>query len=211
MTDKQEMMGFAQLKRNGKPNGIAFGKDHARTLCLAGEEITNGVLPEQDDLYRYFYELRFLDDFPQITHWAFGTAWTQQVLLKRPEESDGNELRGQILFASEEDVGIYSVERSHDPLTRLAPIVNMPLPKLFPLALNLPLRVALAQMLTQALDDELPYDQWQLVTSLLPRDDVADVLTTDMVATYGFRLKHLPDDLRQALCDLQNISSGGKQ
>lgn len=209
MTEEKEMMGFAQLKRNGKLNGIQFD-NNARTLWLAGEQIASGVLPEQDDRYRYFYELRFLDDFPQITHWAFGSAWTQQVMLKRPEQSDGDTLRGQIFFASEEDLGMYSIERSHDPLTRLAPIVNVPLPKLFSQALNLPLRIVLAQMVTQALDDELPYDQWQLVTSLLPRDNVVDVLTTDMVGTYGFRLKYLPLDLRQALCELQNISLGGK-
>jgi hypothetical protein len=56
-----------------------------------------------------------------------------------------------------------------------------------------------------ALDDDLPYDQWHFVTSLLQRDEVADVLATDMAACYGFRIKGVANDLRQALCDLQGI------
>jgi hypothetical protein len=87
----------------------------------------------------------------------------------------------------------------------------VPLPKLFNQPLNIPLRVVIAQMLTAALDDDMPYEQWYLVTSLLARAEVEEVFTTDMAATYGFQIKALGNDLRQALCDLQGIRQGEMQ
>ncbi|MBT7071952.1 MAG: hypothetical protein HN855_07535 [Anaerolineae bacterium] len=205
MTNDNQDLAFAQIKRAGKPHGIAFERDDGRTLWLADKQTATGVLPAQDDLYTYFYELRFLDDFPQITHWTFGSAWTQQVMLQRPEQVDGDELRGRMFFASEDDLGIYKVERSYDLSMRNAPQVYVPLPKLFQQVLNIPLQIVLAQMVTKALDDELPYDQWHVVSSLLLRDEVVDIFTTDMAATYGFQIKALPNDLRQALCELQSL------
>lgn len=207
MTQPLNTLGFAQLKKNRKPNGIAFDGDGSRTLWLADQQIAGGVLPDKFDLYSYFYELRFLEDFPEIEQWTFGAAWTQKVMIEEPKTRQG-ELIGNAYFASEDDLGIYIIEQGHDPLMKFAPVVQTPLPKLFNQPLNIPLRIVIAQMVTKALDDELSYGEWYPVTSLLPHDDVAAVLTTDMVSTYGFQIKALGNNLRQALCDLQSISQG---
>ena len=61
MTHPNDNLGFAQRKRDGKPNGIHFAEDGSRTLWLADQEIATGILSSQDDLYAYFYELRFLE------------------------------------------------------------------------------------------------------------------------------------------------------
>ena len=115
---------------------------------------------------------------------------------------------GKFFFASEDDRGIYIIEPGHDPAKKFTPIVQTPLPNLFNHPLNIPLRIVIAQMLIAALDDDMPYDQWIPITSLVRREDVADLFVTDMVSAYGFQIKALGNDLRQALCDLQNIQQG---
>ena len=202
--DNNQDIGFAQIKKDGKPHGIVFG-DHGRTLWVADKQVASGVLKDEIDIYAYFYELRFLEDFPEVAHWAFGAAWTQRVMIQRPEQVGGDELRGRVLFVSDEDVGIYRVERSYEGLAGNTPVIHAPLPKLFTQALNIPLQIVVAQMIAGALDDDFPYDQWHILTSLLMREEVESVFTRDMAATYGFRFKTLPNDLRQALCELQGI------
>ena len=157
-------------------------------------------IPRANDLHN----LRFLDDFPEITHWAFGDAWTQQIMLKAPRRIH-DELMGILLFGSEEDQGAYIIEVSYEDAYKRSPVVQTPLPRLFNKPLNLPLRIVIAKMALAALDDDLPYEQWHFVTSLLPREEVAEVFTRDMATTYGFRIKGVANDLRQALCELQGI------
>lgn len=197
-------MGFAQRKHDNKANGILFSEDGTRTLWMKDQQIAQGVLPEKLTLRGYFYNLHFLDDFPEITHWAFGDAWTQKILLKRPHQMH-TELVGQILFGSEDDVGTYIIERSYEDVLKRAPLVQTPMPTLFNIPLNLPLRIVIAKMVLAALDDDLPYEQWHFVTSLVPREEVAEVLTEDIAGTYGFRIKGVANNLRQALCELQGI------
>ena len=201
----EEKLGFAHLKKN-RENGIRIERNQ-RTLWFRDQQIATGVLPGRIDPYTYFYELRFLDDFPEITEWAFGSAWTQQVMIEKPKASQG-ELLGKFFFASEDDQGIYIIEQGHEPAKKFTPIVQTPLPGLFNHPLNIPLRIVIAQMLIAALDDDMPYDQWIPVTSLVRRKDVADLFVTDMVSAYGFQIKALGNDLCQALCDLQNIQQG---
>ncbi len=201
---RKENLGFAQQKRERKSNGILFAKDGTRTLWAGGEKLALGVLAENFGSYDYFYNLRFLNDFPEITHWAFGDAWTQQVMLKTPRRIF-DEVVGTILFGNKEDQGAYIIEVSYDDAHQRAPIIQTPLPNLFNKPLNLPLRIVIAKMALAALDDDLPYNQWHFVTSLLPREEVPDALTTDMASTYGFRIKGVANDLRQALCELQGI------
>ena len=203
-TKEKESLGFAQRKREGKPNGILFAEDGTRTLWMNAEKLAPGVLAKKFSLHDYFYNLRFLDDFPEITHWAFGDAWTQQVMLKAPRRIF-DEMVGTVFFGSELDQGTYIIELSYDDAHRRAPAIQTPLPELFNKPLNLPLRILIAKMAFAALDDDLPYEQWHFVTSLLTRDEVADVLTTDMAAAYGFRIMGVANDLRQALCELQGI------
>ena len=207
MTTKttKEKLGFAHLMKNRK-NGILFEKDQ-RTLWFKDQQIATGVLPGRINPYTYYYKLRFLDDFPEITEWAFGSAWTQQVMIGKPR-SDQGELLGKFYFASEDDRGIYIIEPRHEPLKAFAPLVQTPLPGLFNHPLNIPLRIVIAQMLIAALDDEIPYDQWIPVTSLVRREDVANLFVTDMINAYGFQIKALDNNLRLALCDLQNIQEG---
>jgi hypothetical protein len=204
-TTKTECMGFAQIKKENKPNGILFDpKDGRRTLWLNSKKIVQGILADELAPHDYYYNLRFLDDFPDITHWAFGSAWTQKIMLKEPRQIQ-TELVGTLFIGSEEDQGSYIIERSYDDANKRAPLVQTPLPALFNSLLNLPLRIVIAKMILAALDDDLPYGQWHFVTSILPREEVEEVFTSDITGSYGFRIKGVANDLRQALCELQGI------
>ncbi|RME48501.1 MAG: hypothetical protein D6796_06180 [Caldilineae bacterium] len=202
-----ELIGFGNLKNEYYPrNGIAFAPDGGRQLFFEGQAVAQGVLPgtfrDKVQVRDYFYNLRFLEDFPQVTHWAFGDAWTQQVLIHRPKK-DGDALWGMMHFASEEDTGQYVIERSFEMPP--APYITVPMPTNFSVPINFPLKLVLAQLLLQALDDNAAYDRWYFVTSLVERGDVPKVLPTDIRTAYGFRFKNTPTDLRAALCDWQGL------
>jgi hypothetical protein len=199
-----EKLGFAQRKRDDKANGILFAEDGARTLWLKNEQIAQGVLKDEFTLRDYYYNLHFLNDFPEITHWAFGSAWTQQILFRQPRPMH-TELVGQVLFGNEDDQGTYIIEQSYEDALKRAPLVQTPLPTLFNTPLNLPLRIVIAKMALAALDDDLPYEQWHLATSLLPRAEVAGLFTENISGAFGFRIKGVANNLRQTLCELQGI------
>lgn len=196
-----ELIGFGNLKKDTL-NGIEFASDGTRRLYSKGRVIAQGVLTGTFPALDYFYELRFVDDFPLVTHWAFGDAWTQQIMLKEPKK-DGDSLWGLICFASEDDTGIYVIERSFEMPP--APYITVPLPTNFNTPLNFPLKLVLAQLLLQALDDNAAYNRWYFVTSLVERQSVSKVFPTDIRTTYGFRFKNTPTDLRQALCEWQGL------
>ena len=198
----KQRLGFGNLKKQSS-NGIEFGPDGERCLYSKEKLVARGVLDEVPPPRDYFYNLRFLDDFPQVTHWAFGDAWTQQVLIHKPKAQDSDTLWGQIHFASEEDTGVYVIERSYE--TPPAPYITVPMPAQFDVSINFPLKLVLARLLLQALDDNAVYDRWYFVTSLVESKDVPTVLVKDVRTTYGFRFKNTPVDLRSALCDWQGL------
>lgn len=207
-----ETIGFGNLRKDNL-NGIEF-QDGTRVLYFQGKVVARGALKDTLAPRDYFYHLRFLDDFPQVRLWAFGDAWTQRIKVEKPKRS-GDELSGWVCFGSDDERGFYSIERAYDPYPPRAlapgeqwifpPWVNAPLPPRFDVPLNLPLQLIVARAVTAALDDNWPYDQWLTVTSTLERDQVPHVLAQDVALSYGFRLRGVPLDLRQALCDYQGL------
>ena len=207
------LIGFGNLKKNS-PNGIEF-RDGKRTLYFQGQAVAHGQMAGEFAPRDYFYNLRFLDDFPAIPHWAFGDAWTQRLKIERPKRDNEDELSGWVYFGDEDSKAVYVITRAWDiypvravepgePFSR-PPWVQAPLPPLFNEPLNIPLRLIVARAVLAALDDNWPYDQWQLVTSLVEREHVPQVLASDVAITYGFRLRGVPMDLRQALCEFQGL------
>jgi hypothetical protein len=210
-----ETIGFGNLKKTS-PNGIEF-QDGKRTLYFQGQAVAQGKLKGKFEPRNYFYNLRFLDDFPQIGLWAFGDAWTQRLKVGRPKMDNEDELSGVVYFGDEDSKAVYVISRAYDvyPVRAIdpgesfstPPWVQAPLPPLFDVGLNIPLRLIVARAVLSALDDNWPYDQWQVVTSVLERGQVPEVLASDVALTYGFRLRGVPMDLRQALCEFQGLRS----
>jgi len=210
-----ETIGFGNLKKTS-PNGIEF-QDGKRTLYFQGQAVAQGKLGGSFAPRDYFYNLRFLDDFPHIALWAFGDAWTQRLKVGRPKVDNEDELSGLVYFGDEDSKAVYVISRAYDvyPVRAIdpgesfstPPWVQAPLPPLFDVGLNIPLRLIVARAVLAALDDNWPYDQWQVVTSVLERGQVPEVLASDVALTYGFRLRGVPMDLRQALCEFQGLRS----
>ncbi|MEP0805687.1 MAG: hypothetical protein HRF47_09370 [Chloroflexota bacterium] len=211
-------IGFGNLKKKFSSgvefkNGIEF-RDGKRFLHFMDQVVAEGVLPGEQEPREYFYNLRFLEDFPQIEHWAFGDAWTQRIKIGRPKRRD-DELEGWVYFGDDDSRSLYIITRAYDPYPVRAvapgedfsypPYVWAPLPPLFDVSLNFPLRLIVARAVLAALDDNWPYDQWQVVTSVVEREHVRDVIVPDVALAYGFRLRNTPLDLRQALCDFQGL------
>lgn len=214
------LIGFGNLKKKFASgvefrNGIEFCEDGKRRLHFQEQVIAEGVLPGDFEPRDYFYNLRFLDDFPAIQHWAFGDAWTQRIKVLRPKRDSADTLTGFICFGDDDTLAPYVIERAYDwypmrayPLDETPPTppwLQIPLPPLFDIAINLPLRLILARAVLAALDDNWPYDQWRFVTSIVEREHVPDVIVPDVAIAYGFRLRGIPLDLRQALCDFQGL------
>jgi len=126
-----------------------------------------------------------------------------------------DDLSGVVYFGNEDSKAVYVISRAYDvyPVRAIdpgesfstPPWVQAPLPPLFNEPLNIPLQLIVARAVLAALDDNWPYDQWQLVTSLVEREHVPQVLASDVAITYGFRLRGVPMDLRQALCEFQGL------
>jgi len=204
-------LGFAHVKRNGS-SGIVF-EGSVRRMYVMGKEVARGTLDGEIPVREYFYHLRFLEDFPEITHWAFGDAWTQRVRIDEPFIRRQDEVIGRVRFASEEDSGVYIIERGYE-LSRSnedgnvwypTPVVQVPMPRFNSNPLNIPLRLLLAKAVLDGLEDNCPYGEWQFVTSVIPAETVSTVWVEDLPATYGFRLKGIGTNLRAALCDLQGL------
>lgn len=207
-----DTIGFGNLKKSSL-NGIEFAHGR-RLLYFQGQVAAEGVLKEAFQPRRYFYALRFLDDFPQVLWWAFGDAWTQRIMIEPPRRDAAGGLSGFIFFGDQASRGIYIIENAHDPYPPRAvepgahgfpPWVHTPLPPLFDVPLNLPLRLVIARAVLGALSGDFPYHHWQTVTSVVERGHVPQILTTDLARDCGFRIKALPVDLRQALCELQGL------
>jgi len=210
-----EPIGFGNVKKN-TPNGIEFS-DGGRALYFQGKRIADGALREDISPRDYFYGLRFLDDFPQVASWAFGDAWTQRIMVRRPKRDSMDSMWGEVYFGDEENRGMYVIERAYDPYPPrpidvgedylFPPWVQTPLPPRFNVTLNIPLQLVVARAVLSALDDNFPYEQWQFVTSVVEREHVPQVIVEDIALAYRFRIKALPLNLRLALCDLQSIGA----
>jgi hypothetical protein len=82
--------------------------------------------------------------------------------------------------------------------------ISTPMPPLFVNPLNIPLRVRLAQMIIDLASGDIKADDWQLVTSLVPRDEVAQML---LMTEQGMRLEQIGAGvpLREYFCRIQGL------
>ncbi len=155
--------------------------------------------------YEFWHELVFVDVFPQVTHWWFHSAWTQQVRLTRAEgllENSPATIYGYMQFIDENQPGQLWTITERD-----VPVVETPYPPNEAKPVNLPLRLALARLVVATLTDDVITDAWLGITSLLQGDLLAQALPTQRDAL-PFRLAGIETDLRSAFCRLQGIQPG---
>ena len=118
-------------------------------------------------------DLAFVRAFPTVTHWWFGSSWTQRVratqTAKRP---DGARL-----------VWLQAVQEDADELPWVMledGTASGPLPELSGGAVNVPLRVRLGQLARLVLAGNIAIGQWAAVTSLVAAAELSTLLTDEL-------------------------------
>jgi hypothetical protein len=150
--------------------------------------------------HHFWYDLAFVECFPEIGHWWFRSAWTQRVRLTKAQgKLSADTVWGYMQFVDAQQPGQMWTVTEGD-----IPIIDTPYPPHETQPVNLPLRLALANLVSGTLTDEVVPDRWMLITSLVERDQLD---LTFPVTRNGlpFRLQGVATSLREALCGLQGI------
>ena len=178
--------------------------------------------------WEFWHTLAFAATFPAVTHWWFGSAWTGPVWLgTRGVSPDGATITGWMQFVDPQEPAL-----PWQITLRAPPQVATPLPPFEVWPINLPLRLALAQLAlglhrgdvraapapearaaadaTVAAPGRPPARvaaasaavPGHFVTSLVRRDDLAAVFPTTAGA---WRLAQVAPPLREALCRLMGL------
>jgi len=127
-------------------------------------------------------DLAFVRAFPTVTHWWFGSLWTQRVrATQTARRSDGARL-----------VWLQAVQEDADELPWVVledGTASGPLPELSGGAVNVPLRARLGHLARLVLTGNIAIGQWAAVTSLVAAAELpallSDELRGDMLRTMG--------------------------
>jgi hypothetical protein len=164
-------------------------------------EVTFEASHHTDSQYEFWRSLAFADCFPDVTHWWFRSAWTQRVRLTRAQGMLGDDtIWGYIQFIDEHiPAQVWTISEKN------VPVIEVPYPPNENQPVNLPLRLALSNLVAGILSDDVVPDTWMVVTSLVEREQLA--LTFPEYENNGFyyRLAGIDTSLRDALCWLQGL------
>jgi len=165
-----------------------------------GGKQTETAAHETESPYDFWYSLAFADCFPEVTHWWFRSAWTQQVRLNRPQGTmDEATVWGILQFVAAETPAQMWTLTEGDP-----PNVAVPFPSNEVHPVNLPLRLALARLVAGGVTEDVVPDECLLVTSLVKRDELKATFPTIRQAL-PWRLEGIENPLREAFCQLQGL------
>lgn len=170
-------------------------------LMVQGE-VTFEAEHNTDSPYEFWHELAFVEAFPEVTHWWFYSAWTQRVRLTKAQgmyQQSPPTVYGYMQFINEDQPSqIWTVTQ------RDVPVIDTPYPPKETKPVNLPLRLALARLVTGTLTDDVVPDRWMAVTSLVKREQLAQAFPTRIDAL-NWRLAGIETNIRRAFCDLQGL------
>jgi hypothetical protein len=192
----QGQMAAAHPFRLDTKTGIVF---HPREVKLLEDgTVLAKATHKSPTAWDYWHNLEFVENFPQISHWYFGSFWTGRVRVSAPITAieEDETVMGYMQFVDEQTEGqAYSVSAS-EPVT-----VFTPLPPFETDFSNLPLRLALAEKVIGVVQGDVTPDKWQVVTSLVERGKLADCLSAKRL----WQLEQTPSNLRFSLCGLLGL------
>ncbi len=143
----------------------------ALELWVRGERLDVAEV-ETDSPVSCWGNLAFVDAFPTVSHWWFGSAWTQRVRVtttaRLPDRSGL--------------VWLQAVQEDADELPWSVPsdgVADGPLPEYSGGPINLPLRLRLGQFARLVLAGEIRVDQWAAVTSLVAARELHTLMAGD--------------------------------
>ena len=150
--------------------------------------------------YEFWYNLEFARTFPSVTHWWFRSAWTQRVRLTRPQGIMGEStIWGYIQFVDEQTPAQMWTMTEGSPRE-----IAVPFPPNEAHPDNLPLRLALANLVRGVLAERVEPDVWVVVTSLVERSELE---ATFPLHSAAWQLEGVETPLREALCWLQGLKN----
>lgn len=127
--------------------------------------------------WQFWYELAFLEAFPQVDYWWFGSFWTGKVkLFYSTEVIAPNIIKGSIQFVDDETEPGQWTLFSGDAKTLTPAQIFTDLPPFEDSLANFPLRLKLAELVVELMQGDIPANEWQLATSLVTPDELVDEL-----------------------------------
>jgi hypothetical protein len=151
--------------------------------------------------HEFWHDLAFADCFPDITHWWFRSAWTQKVRLTRAQGMLGDDtIWGYMQFIDEHvPAQIWTISEKD------VPVIEVPYPPNENQPVNLPLRLALSNLVAGILSDEIVPNTWMVVTSLAERNQLEQTFPENGTNYFHYQLAGIDTSLRNALCWLQGL------
>lgn len=195
MTDKSRMApGHVYQPKLG--TGIQW-KPGEVALWIGGK-VVETARHGSESPYQFWHDLAFAEAFSSVTHWWFRSAWTQRVRLSGVQGTLGNSAAwGYMQFIDEQTpAGTWTITEGERPE------IFVPYPPNEIQPLNLPLRLALARLVAGVLTDEVQPDAWQVVTSLVRTNELAQALPDTLLP---WQLEGIPGTIRQEFCNIQGL------
>lgn len=151
--------------------------------------------------YDYFYRLDFMESFPQVSHWWFRSAWTQRARITSIQGwlEGGQTAWGYLQFMDEQTPAeMWTITNEERPriVTPYPPNETQPA--------NLPLRLALARLVSGVVLGQAQPDTWLTLTSLVRREDLPTAFPTNDQSP-AWLLDDQDAPLRAYFCRLQGL------
>lgn len=144
----------------------------------------------------FWYHTHFVQCFPQVTHWWFGSSWTQAMRVSLPQGMiDTRTIFGSIQWVGDQyDPARWTVYRD----TVLVVAVPPPPMEEDTFAINVPLHIATMQFVLGMIMGRVQPDTWYTVSSLVGSNQLARQLPTTEHPTWRAERYRLP--LRAEWC-----------
>jgi hypothetical protein len=166
-----------------------------------GDKVVETAAHKTKSAYEYFYNLQFAESFPSVSHWWFRSAWTQRVRLSGAlGVMDHETAWGYMQFIDDSvPAQVWTASVVDGSQTE----IFAPFPPNEVLPVNIPLRLALARLVAGVLADEVERDTWLVMTSLVQREDLAQVFP--ITVNESWKLEGVYHSLRRELCRVQGM------
>lgn len=152
--------------------GSGLEWEPGRVKLWIGGEVVATAVHTTASAREFFYNLAFVECFPDVAAWWVRSEWVGRIRVSAPEDpGDGEGLAGFIQFDHADTPGLLWTVADDAPVT-----VAVPVPPCADHHANLFLRLRLARMVLDTLGGHVPVDKWQGVSAAVARADIEALL-----------------------------------
>jgi len=150
-------------------SGLEWEPGHVK-LWIGGEVVATASYATAS-AQQFFYNLAFVECFPEVAAWWMRSEWAGRVRVSAPFTSDGEGIMGTMRFDSEDTPALPWMIDEGTPVT-----ISVPLPR-GGHHVNLFLKSRLALSLLDVFIGVTPVSAWKPITGLVHRDQLYALLT----------------------------------